>query len=91
MNTRIAQLKQQAMQDIAIKYNCSINDFTAPFDQKVMNEVDAQFAKLIIEDCIIQCEIVKTQCSYTNFGETARKTASTANSCIKLIKARFSE
>jgi hypothetical protein len=48
-----------------------------------------KFAKLILQDCIEQCQGIGMVIEATYDGEEARRFKSVANSCTEMIKRRF--
>lgn len=48
-----------------------------------------KFAKLILQDCIEQCQGIGSVIEATYDGEEARRFISVANSCAEMIKRRF--
>lgn len=48
-----------------------------------------KFAKLILQDCIEQCQGIGSVIEATYDGEEARRFKSVANSCEEMIKRRF--
>ena len=48
-----------------------------------------KFAKLILQDCIEQCQRIGMVIEATYDGEEARQFKSVSNSCAEMIKRRF--
>jgi hypothetical protein len=52
-------------------------------------ECAQRLIELIVKECIQECKSVGELAELTNFGEMARKTKATAESCAKLIMTSF--
>jgi len=83
MNKRILELAEQAG---ALEVKTVLN--TPPAVSLNGDEIE-KFAKLIIQECVAQCESVANMTTITNTGEMARKTQATAKGCAVQIKQYF--
>ena len=89
MNERTVELFKQAS-EAAYKLCKENGRKVSETDSIWVAVMAANLAELVAKECVKKCEFIADQCAMTNRDlDVARKTASTAESCAKMIKQHF--